>query len=83
MAALNIEIPRALGAIVNVVTNFLGGSAAAEYWSQLQQPAARLGLMYVLQVQPPSNSPYRGKNPVKLDRQHLISGSLNNKTPFS
>lgn len=54
MAILNIEIPRLLGAMVNVVSNYLNvdtaNNAVANYWSELRLPATRLGLMYLAQA---------------------------------
>ena len=56
MAVLNIEIPRGLGSIVNVVTQFLatgndsGPAASSSYWEELRAPATRLGLMYMGQA---------------------------------
>lgn len=54
MALLNIEIPRLLGAMVNVVSNYLFSAEGAEgsttsYWQELKSPATSLGLMYLAQ----------------------------------
>lgn len=53
MAILNIEIPRLLGDMINVVSNHLNNdseSAAGNYWQELKVPAMRLGIMYVAQA---------------------------------
>lgn len=56
MAILNIEIPRLLGAMVNVVSNYLSvdsaatGDAVRNYWQELKAPALRLGFLYVAQA---------------------------------
>lgn len=54
MAILNIEIPRLLGAMVNVVSNYLNvdtaNNAVESYWHELRLPATRLGIMYLAQA---------------------------------
>ncbi|XP_045025526.1 mitochondrial potassium channel ATP-binding subunit [Daphnia magna] len=53
VAILNIEIPRLLGDMINVVSNHLNNdseSAAGNYWQELKVPAMRLGIMYVAQA---------------------------------
>nr|QST14983.1 ABCB8 protein [Diaphanosoma celebensis] len=53
VAVLNIEIPRALGSIVNIVTQFLnehGENLTQRYWEQLAPSAARLSIMYIAQA---------------------------------
>lgn len=53
VALLNIEIPRLLGSMVNVVSNHLVTGSATDdqpsYWQELKSPATNLGLMYLAQ----------------------------------
>lgn len=52
MAILNIEIPRVLGSMVNVVSNYLSTNlenAMESYWQELKAPATKLGILYVAQ----------------------------------
>lgn len=50
VALLNIEIPRLLGSMVNVVSNYLNTRDADNYWEELKAPATKLGLLYLCQA---------------------------------
>ena len=50
VAVLNIEIPRLLGSMVNVVSNYLNTRDADNYWEELKAPATKLGFLYVCQA---------------------------------
>ncbi|XP_046446364.1 mitochondrial potassium channel ATP-binding subunit-like [Daphnia pulex] len=53
VAILNIEIPRLLGSLINVVSNHMDVDAentVGAYWQELKVPAIRLGIMYLAQA---------------------------------
>ena len=52
VAILNIEIPRMLGSMINVVSNYLSSDSRDlqnSYWEELKIPATKLAVMYIFQ----------------------------------